>query len=210
LANIVRHHKELKQREGLFNHNRAQFFRYKRMVRALQSDEYKKKRQAAKLSPILNDVDAMKIFVVLIKNKMVLPVEKISTKEAREKDLKPVKDYPTLVLKTKASLTPDEYYVWNYNPTKPKDIIYGILVLILILTIVLFPLWPPKMRLLVYYISVSLMGLIGAFFGLAIVRLIVYIISYFILPKGFWIFPNLFADCGFVESFIPLYGWDET
>ncbi|KAF9326081.1 Translocation protein S62 [Podila minutissima] len=28
-------------------------------------------------------------------------------------------------------------------------------------------------------------------------------------PPGIWIFPNLFEDVGFVDSFIPLWGWHE-
>ncbi|KAJ2561930.1 Translocation protein S62 [Coemansia sp. RSA 1836] len=27
-------------------------------------------------------------------------------------------------------------------------------------------------------------------------------------PQGLWIFPNLFEDVGFFESFVPLYGWE--
>ncbi|KAJ2101225.1 Translocation protein S62 [Coemansia sp. RSA 922] len=27
-------------------------------------------------------------------------------------------------------------------------------------------------------------------------------------PQGLWIFPNLFEDVGFFESFVPLYAWE--
>ena len=27
---------------------------------------------------------------------------------------------------------------------------------------------------------------------------------------GFWLFPNLFEDCGVIDSFKPLYGFGET
>ena len=40
-------------------------------------------------------------------------------------------------------------------------------------------------------------------------RLIVFVLSLVIPPlkPGLWIFPNLFADVGVLDSFIPLYGW---
>jgi len=60
----------------------------------------------------------------------------------------------------------------------------------------------------VWYLSIGMLGLIGLFFGLAIVRLIFYVITIIVASPGIWIFPQLFADVGFVESFIPLWEWD--
>jgi translocation protein SEC62 len=102
------------------------------------------------------------------------------------------------------------------------------LMVALMLAAVMFPLWPPIMRLGVWYLSVAMLGLIGAFFGLAIVRLIFYIITVVVASPGIWIFPQLFADVGIVsriffgwfkyvlpdlfasqiESFIPMWEWD--
>ncbi len=90
---------------------------------------------------------------------------------------------------------------------------------------VMFPLWPPTMRLGVWYLSIGMLGLIGLFFVIAILRLIFYIITVIVASPGIWIFPKLFADVGFVrvfflfemssnlttlqvESFIPLWEWD--
>jgi len=73
---------------------------------------------------------------------------------------------------------------------------------------VMFPLWPPTMRLGVWYLSMGMLGLIGLFFAIAIVRLIFYVITVLVVSPGIWIFPQLFADVGFVESFIPLWEWD--
>lgn len=83
----------------------------------------------------------------------------------------------------------------------------GLGMVALLLAGVMFPLWPPMMRLGVWYLSIGLLGLIGAFFILAIIRLILWAGSA-IIGKGFWLFPNLFADVGFVDSFIPLWEWD--
>jgi translocation protein SEC62 len=69
----------------------------------------------------------------------------------------------------------------------------------LMLGAVMFPLWPPAMRLGVWYLSIAMLGLLGAFFGLAIIRLIFYIITVVIASPGIWIFPQLFADVGVVS-----------
>jgi hypothetical protein len=63
---------------------------------------------------------------------------------------------------------------------------------------VMFPLWPPIMRLGVWYLSIAVLGLVGLFFAIAIVRLIFYIITVIVASPGIWIFPELFADVGFV------------
>ena len=64
---------------------------------------------------------------------------------------------------------------------------------------VMFPLWPPTMRLGVWYLSMGCLGLVGLFFVIAIVRLIFYIITVVVASPGIWIFPKLFADVGFVR-----------
>lgn len=73
---------------------------------------------------------------------------------------------------------------------------------------VMFPLWPTSLRIGVWYLSVAVLGLIGLFFVIAIIRLIIYIITMFTASPGLWIFPNLFEDVGFIDSFIPMYEWD--
>lgn len=84
----------------------------------------------------------------------------------------------------------------------------GFGMILLMLAGVMFPLWPTSMRVGVWYLSVGMLGLIGAFFGLAIVRLILWCITVLTVKPGIWIFPNLFEDVGFVDSFIPLWAWD--
>lgn len=75
---------------------------------------------------------------------------------------------------------------------------------------ILFPLWPPVLRTLVWYASIALLGLIGAIAVIAVVRLILFVITMFAVPPGIWLFPNLFEDVGFFESFVPLWGWQKV
>lgn len=124
---------------------------------------------------------------------------------------------------------PDEYYVWLIEPNPIKQLVLAATMVLVVLAGVMFPLWPVKMRVGVWYLSVGVLGLIAAFFGLAIVRLILWVLTKLALSPGIWLFPNLFADVGFVsrallleqgcfthgsmnaqqvDSFIPLWSWD--
>ena len=66
------------------------------------------------------------------------------------------------------------------------------------------------MRQGVWYISVGVVGLICLSVGLTIVRLILFCITFFAVPPGLWLFPNLYEDVGLIDSFKPLWGWQET
>lgn len=102
------------------------------------------------------------------------------------------------------------HYMWIYEQPSIKNRVYSVLALLAVFTVVLFPLWPMRMRQGVWYLSVGAMGLLGAFFAMAIFRLILFIITMFTVPPGLWLFPNLFEDVGFIDSFKPLWGWQET
>jgi len=67
-----------------------------------------------------------------------------------------------------------------------------------------------KLRLGVWYLSMGMLGLIGLFFVMVIFRLILFAITYFAVSPGLWLYPRLFEDIGFFESFVPLWGWHET
>lgn len=94
---------------------------------------------------------------------------------------------------------PEEYYAWFYEGSQWTTYAGGILMVAVMLAGVMFPLWPPIMRLGVWYLSMGMLGLIGLFFAIAIVRLIFYIITVIVVSPGIWIFPQLFADVGFVS-----------
>jgi translocation protein SEC62 len=65
------------------------------------------------------------------------------------------------------------------------------------------------MRTGVWYLSVASLGFIGAIAVLAVVRLLLFIVTMFAFPPGIWLFPNLFEDVGFFESFVPLWAWQK-
>lgn len=64
---------------------------------------------------------------------------------------------------------------------------------------VMFPLWPYTLRLGVWYLSMAVLGLLGAFFAMAIFRLILYMVTLVVAKPGLWLFPRLFEDVSFVS-----------
>ncbi|KAI5955796.1 SEC62 [Candida jiufengensis] len=213
IANYLFQNSILKQRSGLLdNKTDIEFFKYKRFERALLSDDYRSKQQNPKngLIPIANAQEVQKIFVLLIQNQLILPINKLHYSEVKAiKGWKPIRDKPTFKRADKAVIDPKSYFGWLYTKPNPYILLYSILAIAGIFTVILFPLWPNFMRRGVWYLSMAALGLIGLFFIIAIIRLIIYIISLVAFPKPFWLFPNLFADCGVIESFIPFYGWEE-
>ena len=94
----------------------------------------------------------------------------------------------------------EEYYAWFYEGSQWTTYAGGLLMVLIMLGGVMFPLWPPVMRMGVWYLSMGMLGLLGLFFAIAIVRLIFYIITVIVASPGIWIFPQLFADVGFVRG----------
>jgi len=103
---------------------------------------------------------------------------------------------------------PDEYYAWFYEGSQWTNYVGGIAMVAITLAGVMFPLWPPILRLGVWYLSMIFLGLIGLLLVISVIRLIFYIITVLVASPGIWIFPRLFADVGFIDSFIPLWEWD--
>jgi translocation protein SEC62 len=210
VANYLRNHRLLKQRQGLLQGSPVDFFRFKRAERALLSEEYKTKSSNPKnqLPQVNNTDDAKKVFILLIRNRFVMPGKKLHTSEARELNMKPKKGSPCLQPLQQATMVPNEYYLWFYKKTNPWDRLMGIGILIAVFTIVLFPLWPLFMRKGVWYLSMALLGFVCLIVIIAIIRLILFCLTYFITPPGLWLFPNLFEDVGFLDSFKPFYAWN--
>lgn len=213
VANYLRENKLLKNRTGLLNNAEdVEFFRFKRLIRILTSDAYKAKAANGRneLIPIPNEEEAAKVFILFIQARLIIPVEKLHYSEIKEvKGWKPDRQKPTLKQSQKAALDPDSYYAWLYQKPNPYMFLYGVLTIAAVFTVILFPLWPPFMKLGVWYLSMGCLCLLGLFFAMAFVRLIIFCVTFVALPQAFWLYPNLFADCGFFESFQPSYAWSE-
>jgi translocation protein SEC62 len=104
----------------------------------------------------------------------------------------------------------DMHYMWLYEGPQWKKKLYAIGALAAVMTLVMFPLWPLVMRKGVWYLSMGMLGLLALFFVMAIFRMILFAITMFTHPPGLWLYPNLFEDVGFFDSFRPVWAWHEV
>ncbi|RMD40488.1 hypothetical protein DV735_g4642, partial [Chaetothyriales sp. CBS 134920] len=209
LAKFLRS-QNLKTRTCIFNGQRKDMFKVKRAIRALQSPAYEKARTKNALLPAVTDEASAKgVLAMLPLSMLALRVSKADPHEGHNhgpgKKEKRVKGLWTVKIEQQQTFEPLMHYVWLYEPQNWTTKLWGGLLILAIFAVVLFPLWPLFMRRGVWYLSVGMMFLLAAFFAMAIFRLILFIITYFAVPPGLWLFPNLFEDVGFIESFIPLH-----
>uniref|UniRef100_A0A915JFU1 Translocation protein SEC62 n=1 Tax=Romanomermis culicivorax TaxID=13658 RepID=A0A915JFU1_ROMCU len=101
----------------------------------------------------------------------------------------------------------NDIYVWKYDPTSTKMFLLGLAVVLCAIGVCLFPLWPPEVRICVYYLSIAAMVFVGFIVFLVILRTILFSLVWASTfgKHHFWLLPHLTDDCGFFESFKPLY-----
>ncbi|KAI0029122.1 translocation protein [Vararia minispora EC-137] len=185
----------LKSRPGVLGGKRVDYFKGKSAMKALLSPAYAKLKNVPKVA---SETDAKTVLGSVVPYAFFLRVERNAGGLGSKH----------LAVNTMQMFAPEEYYVWFFEGAQWMMYAGGIGMVAVVLTGVMFPLWPPVMRQGVGYLSYVVLGLLGLLFAIAIVRLIFYIITVIVVSPGIWIFPNLFADVGFVESFIPLWEWD--
>jgi translocation protein SEC62 len=188
-------------------------------MRALQSPAYEKARRKNVLLPAVTDrASAEATFKLLPLSLLALRVRKVDGEgdepghegHSHGKPAKRIKGLWTVEIVQQQEAEEDMYYMWLYEGPQWRQRAYAIGALAGVMTLVMFPLWPLKLRQGAWYLSMAFFGLIILFFVMAIVRLILFLITMFTHPPGLWLFPNLFEDVGFIESFIPLWAWQEV
>jgi len=189
----------LKVRVGALNGKRLDYFKGKTAIKALLSPAYAK---LSNVPQVTTEEDAIKVLNTVNIYAFYLRVNRGGPSGSSSSSPKILQVIP------EQKFVPDEHYAWFYEGSQWTTYAGGVAMVAVILAGVMFPLWPMTMRLGVWYLSVGMLGLIGLFFAIAIFRLIFYIITVLAASPGIWIFPKLFADVGFVESFIPLWEWD--
>eukprot|EP00095_Tigriopus_kingsejongensis_P011171 snap_masked-scaffold259_size234575-processed-gene-1.13 protein:Tk11171 transcript:snap_masked-scaffold259_size234575-processed-gene-1.13-mRNA-1 annotation:"translocation protein sec62" len=106
----------------------------------------------------------------------------------------------------------NDAFVWLYDPIPWYYWVGGTAIVLGIIAVCLFPLWPPMMRKGVHYLSIAAAGFLVFIIALGILKYIIFALL-FALSGGklkFWIFPNLTEDVGFLESFMPFYDYTYT
>jgi len=93
------------------------------------------------------------------------------------------------------------FYTWAFKSTHKLAYVLLPLVIIIVIGVCLFPVWPLSFKIYAWYVSFGLLNILG---GLISIRLIVYS-AFFLFGVDVWVLPKIFDDdCGFVESFKPL------
>jgi translocation protein SEC62 len=104
----------------------------------------------------------------------------------------------------------DALYAWVLESSQFWTFLGAFGLLLVSFGIVMYPLWPSSLRNLSWYVMMLLVAFLVFLIVISIIRIIVFGITYFMLPPGIWIFPNLYEDVSFIESFIPLYDWHKS
>ncbi|KAJ3047501.1 Translocation protein S62 [Rhizophlyctis rosea] len=184
---------QLKIRPGVLSGRRVDFFKGKHAVNAFLRENYK--RQPL-VPPVPDRAAGETLCTTLNRHGFFLKVDK----QPKQK---------TLTLVQQQSFEPESYYAWTYEVNTTKNTIIGTAVIAVVFAGVLFPLWPMFMRTGVYYLSLGLLGVMGVFMAMCVFRLVLWLGLKITTGRDGWLFPNLFADVGVVESFIPTWGWDD-
>ena len=188
----------------------------KRALRAIESPEYKKAsiKKKSLLPELTESMPPTEIFKLLPLSLLALRVSKIDPHEGHDhgpsKPAKRTKGLWTVKIEQQQDINPDLHYIWLYDGPQWRMKLYATGALVAIMAVVMFPLWPVKMRIGVWYLSMAMLGCIGLFFLMAIFRLILFVATVFTIPPGLWLYPNLFEDVGFFDSFRPIWGWQEV
>jgi len=186
-------------RSGVLNGQRRDYFKGQSAIKALLSLHYAKKKGLPKVT---NEKEANDLLQSMIPFAFFLRAERQEASSGGKKAPK------LLSITPQQQFGPQDYFVWFTEGSQVTTYLGGLAMVAVIFGGVMYPLWPLKLRIGAWYLSIGLLGLLGLFFVIAIVRLIFYVLTYLTVSPGIWIFPNLFADVGFVDSFIPLWEWD--
>lgn len=208
---------ELKPRTVILNGERKEMFRVKRALRALQTPAYEKARLKTPGLPVITDRASLEnAFKLLPLSMLALRVVKVdpaaaapATTKTPGGKTKRIKGQWTVTIERQQEAGDDMYYVWFYEGSQVMRKVYAGLALLAIFAVVLYPLWPLRMRQGVYYLSWGFLGLLGLFFLMAIFRVILFCLTYFVVPPGLWLYPNLWEDVSFMDSFRPMWAWHD-
>lgn len=99
----------------------------------------------------------------------------------------------------------DDDYIWVYEKTNHYNILISLVIIIISIALLMFQIWPDNLKKYMFYSAYPFTAFLGFMMFTGFIRLIFFGITFFTHPPGIWIFPNLFADVGFKDSFIPVW-----
>ncbi|KAI5121719.1 hypothetical protein M0805_002112 [Coniferiporia weirii] len=189
----------MKTRVGVLNGKRIDYFKGKHAVKAVLSPAYAKLKNVPKVA---SEDEAVLLLNSIIPFAFYLRVDRGQPAGNGGGGPK------HLVINSMQTFRAPDLYAWFYEGPQWTLYLGGLAMVFVLLAGVMFPLWPGPLRLGVWYLSIAILGLVGVFIAIAILRLIFYVITVIAASPGIWIFPKLFADVGVIESFVPFWEWD--
>jgi len=196
------HKKELKIKEAICFDKRVSYFRNDDFIKMIQDHhvEIPKIMKSWTFEKSLSEESEAKKFISdLLENKIIWKLER-GQEEPKYKWPKKL-----MISKDQAHQNDAAFYSFVITPKSKSTKVLTILALSAIVAICLFQVWPLKLKLAVFYTSVALLYIL---IGLILVRLAVYIF-FRILGFNAYIFPNLFEEVSFIESFKPFFSFDK-
>ncbi|KXS15544.1 translocation protein [Gonapodya prolifera JEL478] len=197
---------KIRLKEGILAESRVEYFKGKSAMKAFKSDAYKNasknstSKSDEKHPPSLKtDEDVADLLSSFLQHGLIIRVEREAPKSR------------VLRVVPGQTFAAEAQFVWVYQGSQLYRNLLGLGIVMITLAGVMFPLWPVQLRIGVWYISVGLLILLGVFFGMVIVRAILWLVTYIVFARqGLWLFPNLFEDVSVVDSFKPVWGWDQA
>lgn len=183
--------KYLKTREALEYSKRVEYFKGKKFLEMVQSEEFLKSTKVK----VEKTSDASYIGKEMLSRQFFHKSDKSGT----SKGLK------MLVNSKQQAFDEGGVYTWLYSGRTKTSNALTVLIVVGFFLLVLFPVWPMSARVGVWYVSVTILLFL---LGLIVVRLIVFCLCW-LCGIEFWIFPNLFADdAGFMDSITPAHSFE--
>mmetsp|Transcript_23139 Transcript_23139/g.91804 ORF Transcript_23139/g.91804 Transcript_23139/m.91804 type:complete len:258 (+) Transcript_23139:26-799(+) len=100
---------------------------------------------------------------------------------------------------------PSGHYVWDFEGSRGLSHLLTGLLIVGMLTVTCFPIWPHFLKVYLWYCSVTLLIFMISFISL---RTLLFL-NLWILGYEFWIFPNLFDESlSVIDSFKPAFSFD--
>lgn len=193
IAEFLLHAPGFKQAEGVMADKRVTIFKGESAIQALLTAAFAK-RMGKHQQKSLTEAEAKELMVRLLEAGFILRATRMGTTRFFQPD-------------NSRAWNDEALYAWSYEGSQWKGLLIAVLALTAVFAAVMYPLWPYRLRKLGWYVIMAGMGFIGLIMVLAVVRAVVFALTFFVLKPGFWLFPNLFEDCGFFESFVPVYSW---
>ncbi|VWU52471.1 secretory complex protein 62, putative, partial [Hepatocystis sp. ex Piliocolobus tephrosceles] len=109
-----------------------------------------------------------------------------------------------LIMTSKQNFDKNGFYILVHERNTRLQYVMLITLITIVLICCMFPVWPLKLKLALWHLSVVFICLISF---IVIGRLITFLFFWF-FGVDYWIFPNLFdEECNVIESFIPFHTW---